>query len=79
MIGPARNMQGRLEDQVTEKVDIYSFGVCLWEIWMLGEQIHSNLSLPDIFNGAIQGTLCPELPASCPRAWSVASHPLRLL
>lgn len=65
-------MQGRLEDQVTEKVDVYSFGVCLWEIWMLGEHVHPDLSLPDIFNGAIQGTLCPELPASCPLAWSAA-------
>ena len=53
-------MQGRLEDQVTEKVDVYSFGVCLWEIWMLGEQIHPDLSLPDIFNGAIQGHAVPR-------------------
>ncbi len=68
-------MQGRLEDQVTEKVDVYSFGVCLWEIWMLGEQIHPDLSLPDIFNGAMQGTLCPELPACCPLAWYVAHFP----
>ena len=62
-------LQGRLEDRVTEKVDVYSFGVCLWEIWMLGEQIHPDLSLPDIFNGAIQGTLCPKMPAECPSAW----------
>ena len=54
---------------MTEKVDVYSFGVCLWEIWMLGRQIHPNLSLPAIFNGAMHGTLCPELPADAPPAW----------
>lgn len=54
---------------MTEKVDVYSFGVCLWEIWMLGQQIHPNLSLPAIFNGAIHGTLCPELPADALPAW----------
>ena len=60
---------------MTEKVDVYSFGVCLWEIWMLGRQIHPNLSLPAIFNGAMHGTLCPELPADAPPAWSAALPP----
>ena len=78
-LDPAWLMQGRLEDQVTEKVDVYSFGVCLWEIWTLGEQVHPELSLPDIFNGAIQGTLCPELPAECPPAWLLLLPPLNLL
>lgn len=62
-------MQGRLEDAVTERVDVYSFGVCLWEIWALGAQVHPGLSLPAIFNGAIHGTLRPELPADAPPAW----------
>ncbi|CAK0785870.1 hypothetical protein CVIRNUC_009083 [Coccomyxa viridis] len=37
---------------------------------MLGRHIHPNLSLPAIFNGAMHGTLCPELPADAPPAWS---------
>lgn len=31
--------QGRTDDQVTEKVDVFSFGICLREIWTLGEQV----------------------------------------
>lgn len=42
------------EDRVTEKVDVFSFGVCMWEIWTLGEQPYPGMSLPEIFAGAIR-------------------------
>ena len=34
---------------MTEKVDAFSFGVCMWEIWTLGEQPYPGMSLPEIF------------------------------
>ena len=51
------------EDQVTEKVDVYSFGVCLWEIWtMCAEQPYSSMDINDIFAGVITGSLRPSIP-----------------
>ena len=64
-------MQGPPDDRVTEKVDVFSFGVCMWEIWMFGEQIYPGLSLPTIFSGVINGTLRPELPSNAPADWCV--------
>ena len=42
-------VQMQQEDRVTEKVDAFSFGVCMWEIWTLGEQPYPGMSLPEIF------------------------------
>ena len=36
----------------TPQVDVFSFGICLWEIWQRGEQPYANTSLADIFAGA---------------------------
>jgi hypothetical protein len=35
------------------QVDVFSFGICLWEIWQRGEQPYANLSLADIFAGGL--------------------------
>ncbi|KAK9804337.1 hypothetical protein WJX72_008076 [[Myrmecia] bisecta] len=57
------------EDRVTEKVDVFSFAVCMWEIWTLGEQPYPGMSLPEIFAGVMNGTLRPSRPADCPNEW----------
>ncbi|WIA10613.1 hypothetical protein OEZ85_010795 [Tetradesmus obliquus] len=57
------------EDRVTEKVDVFSFGVVLWEIWTLGDQPYPNLSLQEIFAGVMTGTLRPAVPPGCDPAW----------
>ena len=49
--------------KVTEKVDVYSFGVCLWEIWTMGmEQPYSKMAINEIFAGVITGSLRPSVP-----------------
>ncbi|CAL8465986.1 g5522 [Coccomyxa elongata] len=62
-------VMGRTDDQVTEKVDVFSFGICLREIWTLGEQVYPGLSLPAIFTGVVNGTLRPALPPDAPQPW----------
>ena len=38
------------EDRVNEKVDVFSFGVVMWEIWTWAEQPYPGLGLPEIFS-----------------------------
>eukprot|EP00775_Hariotina_reticulata_P008219 gene8219-8411_t len=61
--------EDKVEDRVTEKVDVFSFGVVLWEIWTLGEQPYPNLSLQEIFAGVMTGTLRPSTPHDCDPDW----------
>lgn len=53
----------------TMQVDVFSFGVMLWEIWTLGDQPYPNLSLQEIFAGVMTGTLRPALPPGCDPSW----------
>jgi hypothetical protein len=54
---------------VLPQVDVFSFGVVLWEIWTLGDQPYPNLSLQEIFAGVMTGTLRPAVPPGCDPAW----------
>jgi hypothetical protein len=51
------------------QVDVFSFGVVLWEIWTLGDQPYPNLSLQEIFAGVMTGTLRPAVPPGCDPEW----------
>ncbi|EFJ42097.1 hypothetical protein VOLCADRAFT_121569 [Volvox carteri f. nagariensis] len=59
-----------LDDRVNEKVDVFSFGIVLWEIWQLGEQPYSSYSLADIFAGVMTGSLRPGVPGDCDPDWA---------
>ncbi|GIL91433.1 hypothetical protein Vretimale_17815 [Volvox reticuliferus] len=52
------------------QVDVFSFGIVLWEIWQLGEQPYSSYSLADIFAGVMTGSLRPGLPSDCDPDWA---------
>ena len=36
---------------MTDKVDVFSFAVVMWEIWTLGATPYPGLTLPAIFSG----------------------------
>ena len=56
-------------DKVTEKVDIYSFGVVLWEIWTGGGTPYKELDLGQIFCGVMNDSLRPAIPPDCHPTW----------
>ncbi|KAI3409304.1 Protein kinase domain-containing protein [Psidium guajava] len=56
------------DNMVTEKVDVYSFGIVMWEL-LTGEEPYANLRSEDIIAGIIKGTLRPEIPSWCDPAW----------
>ncbi|XP_030549989.2 uncharacterized protein LOC115754935 isoform X2 [Rhodamnia argentea] len=55
-------------NMVTEKVDVYSFGIVMWEL-LTGEEPYANLRSEDIIASIIKGTLRPKIPSWCDPAW----------
>jgi hypothetical protein len=55
-------------------VDIFSFGVVLWEIWTMGEQPYPSLSIQEIFAGVMAGNLRPAIPEGCEPEWAQLMH-----
>ncbi|XP_002524447.2 serine/threonine-protein kinase A-Raf [Ricinus communis] len=53
---------------VTEKVDVYSFGIVMWEL-LTGEEPYADLRSEEIIAGIIKGILRPEVPSWCDPAW----------
>ncbi|XP_050235467.1 uncharacterized protein LOC126684744 [Mercurialis annua] len=53
---------------VTEKVDVYSFGIIMWEL-LTGEEPYAQLRSEEIIAGIIKGSLRPEIPSWCEPAW----------
>ncbi|XP_040369783.1 uncharacterized protein LOC112183502 isoform X2 [Rosa chinensis] len=53
---------------VTEKVDVYSFGIVMWEL-LTGEEPYANLRSEEIIVGIIKGSLRPEIPSWCDPTW----------
>lgn len=54
--------------RVSEKVDVFSFGISLWEI-LTGEEPYSNMHCGAIIGGIVKDTLRPPVPEWCEPDW----------
>ncbi|KAJ8765974.1 hypothetical protein K2173_020490 [Erythroxylum novogranatense] len=54
--------------KVSEKVDVFSFGIVLWEI-LTGEEPYANMHYGAIIGGIVSNTLRPPVPSSCDAEW----------
>ncbi|KAI4346128.1 hypothetical protein L6164_013206 [Bauhinia variegata] len=54
--------------KVSEKVDIFSFGITMWEI-LTGEEPYENMHCGEIIGGIVNNTLRPPIPKRCDAEW----------
>ncbi|RZC71860.1 hypothetical protein C5167_035570 [Papaver somniferum] len=54
-------------DPYDRKCDVYSFGICLWEIYCC-DMPYPDLSLVEVSSAVVQKRLPPEIPRCCPSA-----------
>ncbi|KAI3456665.1 hypothetical protein Pfo_013328 [Paulownia fortunei] len=55
-------------NKVSEKVDVFSFGIVLWEI-LTGEEPYANMHYGAIIGGIVNNTLRPTIPSYCDPEW----------
>ncbi|XP_057776726.1 uncharacterized protein LOC130995460 [Salvia miltiorrhiza] len=55
-------------NRVSEKVDVFSFGIVLWEI-LTGEEPYANMHCGAIIGGIVKNTLRPSIPEWCDPEW----------
>ncbi|XP_022974864.1 uncharacterized protein LOC111473634 [Cucurbita maxima] len=54
--------------KVSEKVDVFSFGIAMWEI-LTGEEPYANMHCGAIIGGIVSNTLRPPIPKRCDTEW----------
>ncbi|XP_077221882.1 RAF-like serine/threonine-protein kinase 24 isoform X2 [Tasmannia lanceolata] len=55
-------------NMVTEKIDVYSFGVAMWEL-LTGEEPYADMHCASIIGGIVNNTLRPQVPTWCDPEW----------
>ncbi|WCJ38129.1 Protein kinase superfamily protein with octicosapeptide/Phox/Bem1p domain [Euphorbia peplus] len=55
-------------NRVSEKVDVFSYGIALWEI-LTGEEPYADMHCGAIIGGIVKNTLRPPIPEWCDPEW----------
>ncbi|AQK75590.1 Protein kinase superfamily protein with octicosapeptide/Phox/Bem1p domain [Zea mays] len=55
-------------NMVSDKIDVYSFGIVMWEL-LTGEEPYSGMRAAEIIGGIVNDSLRPQIPSWCDPEW----------